>query len=67
LCFGRITGFKWVIGNGEAVLLDIHGRVVDRNAKPPSPGIATVTVRNKSLSVDVNGKLTIRSARAQSR
>jgi hypothetical protein len=62
LCFGKIAGFKWVKGNGEAVLLDIHGRVVDRNAKPPSPGIATVTVGKKSLSVDVKGKLTISSA-----
>jgi hypothetical protein len=62
LCFGKIIGFQWVKSRGEAVLLDIHGRVVDRNAKPPSPGIATVTVRNKSLSVDFKGKLTISSA-----
>jgi hypothetical protein len=62
LCFGKIVGFKWVKSRGEAVLLDIHGRVVDRNASLPSPGIATVTVGNKSLSVDFKGKLTISSA-----
>jgi hypothetical protein len=62
LCFGQIVGFKWVKGNGEAILIDIHGRVVDPNASLPSPGIATVTVGNKSLSVDVKGKLTISSA-----
>ena len=67
LCFGRIIGYEWVRSRHEAVLLDIRGRVVDPNANPPSPGIATVTVGNKSLSVDVNGKLTIRSPSAQSR
>jgi len=61
-CFRKIVGFKWVRGRGEAVLIDIHGRVVSVNAKPPTPGVATITVGNKSLSVDLKGKLTISSA-----
>jgi hypothetical protein len=59
LCFGRITRFQWVKSRGEAVLLDIHGRLVSVNAKPPTPGVATITVGNKSLSMRRNGTLKI--------
>ena len=62
--FGRITGYRWQGTRGGSVLLDTRGRITGVNHESFAPSSGSITVSNKSLSVDPEGTLHIDSVKS---
>ena len=61
LLFGRITGYRWQQTRFGAVLLDIRGRIIGVKQESFAPPSGSITVGNKTVSVDPEGTWHINS------
>jgi hypothetical protein len=65
LLFGSITGYRWQRTRDRSVLLDTRGRIIGVKQESFAPPSGSITVGNKTVSVDPEGTWHINSVQSR--
>ncbi len=63
--FGHITGYRWQRTSDQGVLLDTRGRIIGAKHELFAPRSGSITVGNKTVSVDPEGTWYINSVQSR--